>query len=97
MIVLFQEIFSRKACGKTRYRNAEYKQICDRKAEKVLERYKHYLNDDYKVLGFICVTGTFIESIQTKLKEQSLNLEFIGVRIKDLDKTILRIKEIILN
>lgn len=116
---VYYEGLKRKACGKTPYRNPEYKKICDREAEKVIERYKLYLDDDYKVGGFLCVNGspscaidfcydgkdghekilepgTFIESIQAKLKEHNLDLEFIGVRMKDLDKIISRIKELIL-
>lgn len=112
---IYYEGLKRKACGKERYRNSEYKKICDIEAEKVVKRYKLYLDDEYKVGGFICVNGspscaidfcydnenkinepgTFIESIQTKLKENNLDLEFIGVRVKELDDILAKIKTII--
>ena len=115
---IYYEGLKRKACGKARYRNPEYKKICDREAKKVIERYKLYLDDGYKIGGFICVNGspscgidfcydgldghekilepgTFVETIQEELKKQNLELEFIGVRMKDLDNIICRVKEII--
>lgn len=115
---IYYEGLKRKACGKARYRNPEYKKICNHAAKGIVDRYKLYLDDDYKVGGFICVNGSpscaidfcydgvsghekilepgiFVESIQEELKRQNLDLEFIGVRMKDLNKVILRIEEII--
>ncbi|MCK4650992.1 hypothetical protein KAT08_02330 [Candidatus Babeliales bacterium] len=114
------EGLKRKACGKEHYNNSEYKKLCNIEAEKVVKRYKLYLDDNYKIGGFLCVNGSpscaidycytgkqgdektfvpgvFIESIQEKLKEQNLNLKFIGVRMKSLGFVLSRVKEIILD
>ncbi len=115
---IYYEGLKRNACGKEQYNNPKYKKICDREAKKMIERYKLYLDDEYKVGGFLCVNGSpscaidycytgrngdekvfesgvFIESIKERLKEEELNLEFIGVRMKNLDFIISRVKEII--
>ena len=108
----------RTACGRDRYENDEYRALCKKLAQPVVARYKEYLNDDYKVGGYICVNGSpscaidfcysgescpakclvpgiFIEEIQKELKAQNLELEFIGVRVKELDHIIEKIKAII--
>ena len=52
------EGLKRKACNKDSYENPIYHKICVRAAEDVVKRYKMYLDDDYKVYGFICINGS---------------------------------------
>ena len=52
------EGLKRNACGRCNYENDAYRSICVKRAQEVIERYKLYLDDDYKVLGFICVNGS---------------------------------------
>ncbi|MFH1644496.1 MAG: hypothetical protein ABIA74_04965 [bacterium] len=116
---IIYEGLKRNACGKERYNNSEYRKICSKKAQELIDRYKLYLDDDYKILGFICVNGSpscaidycycdkagktkcsepgvFIEEAQKKLKEENLNLEFIGVRMKELSNVLEKINFIII-
>jgi len=115
---IFHEGLKRKACGKAHYNNERYKKLCSKIAENFIERYKLYLDDDYKVGGFICVNGSpscaidycfcdyegkekcqqagiFIEEVQKKLKENNLKLEFLGIRMKELDVALKKLNEII--
>lgn len=48
----------RTACGKERYDNPVYRELCRSSAEKVIERYRFYCDDGYKIGGFICVNGS---------------------------------------
>jgi predicted secreted protein len=52
------EGLKRKACGKCPYRNPKYRSVCEHEAQKLIDRYKLYIDDDYKVGGFICVNGS---------------------------------------
>lgn len=52
------EGLKRQACGKACYDNVPYRTICKNLAADVVNRYKLYLDDDYKVGGFICVNGS---------------------------------------
>lgn len=52
------EGLKRNACGIERYDNGIYKKHCAKLAKNIIERYKAYLADDYRVGGFICVNGS---------------------------------------
>ncbi|MCF7899609.1 2-thiouracil desulfurase family protein [Candidatus Babeliales bacterium] len=109
------EGLKRFACGKSHYNNEKYRAICSDLAGQFIERYKLYIDDNYKIGGFICVNGSpscacdycydgedghtkcmepgvFVEEIQKKLKKENLSLNFIGVRIKELDSVLEKIK-----
>lgn len=113
------EGLKRFACGRSRYENNNYRNICFNLAQDFIDKYKLYLDDNYKILGFICVNGSpscaidycydgmdgqvkclksgiFIEEIQKKLQENSLDINFIGVRIKDLNIILDKIEKLIL-
>lgn len=115
---IMYEGLKRQACGKACYDNVPYRTICKNLAGEVINRYKLYLDDDYKVGGFICVNGSpscaidycfcdyegkekcqqagiFIEEVQKKLKENNLKLEFLGIRMKELDVALKKLNEII--
>jgi len=55
---IMYEGLKRQACGKACYDNVPYRTICKNLAGEVINRYKLYLDDDYKVGGFICVNGS---------------------------------------
>jgi predicted secreted protein len=109
------EGLKRTACGKERYENSAYRNLCSSLAKTIVDRYSLYLDDNYKVGGFICVNGSpscgsdfcygngtrqeepgiFIEELQKQLQEKQLTMEFIGVRVKELDTVIKKISDII--
>ena len=114
------EGLKRTACGKEQYKNKQYKEICKDHAKKFIDRYKLYLDDDYKVGGFICVNGSpscaidycykdkegcmksnepgiFIEELKKQLEKNSLSLNFIGIKVKELDAILPKIETLMKN
>jgi predicted secreted protein len=55
---LYYEGLQRRACGKDRYENEQFREICRSVIVKMIARYKMYLADGYKVGGFICINGS---------------------------------------
>jgi predicted secreted protein len=52
------EGLKRFACGKAHYDNAAYRDICSKLAVDVVNRYRLFLDDEYKIGGFVCVDGS---------------------------------------
>ncbi len=104
--VLYEGL-KRNACGKGRYENFEYREICSKKAQELIDRYKLYLDDDYKVGGFICVNGSPSCAIdycyrgkegKTKCFEPGVFIEEVQAKLKEeglgLEFVGVRIKEL---
>jgi predicted secreted protein len=86
------EDLKRNACGKTPYNNEQYRKICNQRAQELINRYKLYLDDDYKVGGFICVNGSPScacdycydgEDGHTKILEPGVFIEEVQKQLKD--------------
>ena len=102
------EGLKRRACGRRHYDVPEYRKICREVAEKVVEKYKAYLDDGYKVKGYIAVEGSpscavvaavgsdlpgvFIEELKKELRKNNLELPFIGAKMFRLHETLSEIR-----
>jgi len=80
----------RTACGKERYDNPIYRQLCSVLAGQVIKRYKLYLDDGYTIGGFICVNGSpscgvdFCHRAGNRCNEQGVFVEeFLKIAKKD--------------
>jgi len=104
---IIYEGLKRKACGKAAYDNLKYRKICSKLADDIIARYKLYLNDCYKVGGFICVNGSpscaidycFCNKEGTeKCKEPGIFIEEIQKKLKENNLSLnvigVRIKDI---
>ncbi len=112
------EGLKRNARNKDSYDNDVYRSNCARLAKQLIIQYKMYIEDDYKVGGFICVNGSpscaidycfrgdkvsekclesgvFIEELKKELIKNNLELDFIGMRIKDMHVVLEKIKSAI--
>ena len=84
------EGLKRQACGKACYDNETYRQVCRQIADEVIKRYKFYLDDNYRIGGFICVNGSPSCAIDYCYcdKEGTQKCKGPGVFIEELQKKL---------
>jgi len=83
------EGLKRSACGIERYDNEIYKKHCVKLANDVIERYKAYLADDYRVGGFICVNGSPSCAIDFCYSENN-KCNMPGIFIQELQSQLMK-------
>ncbi len=84
------EGLKRQACGKACYDNDEYRKVCQRIADEVIKRYQFYIDDAYRIGGFICVNGSPSCAIDYCYhdKEGKHKCQGPGVFIEELQKKL---------